>query len=73
VEVKYQHTPNAWVQLVRLYLPVLESAFGPLFRYATCEVVKWYDPAVVFPQRVTMTPDLLNVRPGEFGVHIWKP
>lgn len=73
VEVKYQHTPKAWAQLVRLYLPVVQHVFGPLWRYATCEVVKWYDPAVSFPQRVTMAPDLFDVRPGEFGVHIWKP
>lgn len=74
VEVKYQHTSDAWWQLRELYLPVVSAAFGPRdWVYTTCEVVKWYDPATAFPERVTMVKSPLMTKPREFGLHIWKP
>ena len=72
VEVKYQHTADAWWQLNELYMPVVRKAF-PGWTVTMCEVVKWFDPAVVCPQRPRLCrmPDLAAV--GDFGVFIWKP
>jgi hypothetical protein len=71
VEVKYQHTPDAWWQLRELYLPVVSLAFGPDWRIAMLEVVKWYDPHVSFPETPLLTPDPLRPPHGRIGVHIW--
>jgi hypothetical protein len=74
VEMKLQHTAEAWWQLRYLYLPVLTKAFPPsLWKFAVCEVTKWYDPATVFPERVKLKAEVLDTAPDEFGVHIWKP
>lgn len=73
IEVKYQHTPDAWWQLYHLYLPVLRVIFPQsMWSLSVCEVVKWYDPATWFPCHVAMTPDPAMVRLNEFGVHIWR-
>ena len=72
VEMKYQHTADAWWQLRKLYVPVLQAAFPhTLWKFSVCEVVKWYDPATVFPEQVEMVKriDLAE----NFGVNIWKP
>lgn len=73
VEVKYQHTFDAWYQLFELYLPVVQVAFGPMWTVSCCEVVKWYDSAVAGDPRPTLvaSPDL--ARPGQFAVHILTP
>lgn len=73
VEVKYQHTPDAWWQVRRLYQPVLEAIFPPrLWKYEFCEVVKWYDPDTSFPEPVVLANDV--AMPHEhFKVHIWHP
>lgn len=74
VECKLQHTSDAWWQLRWLYLPVISKAFpGDLWKFSIIEVVKWYDPAVIFPERVKMRANVLDAQPGEFGVHICKP
>lgn len=74
VECKLQHTADAWWQLRWLYLPIIAKAFpGTLWTYGIVEVVKWYDPATAFPEKVKMRADVLDVLPGEFGVHICKP
>lgn len=73
VEVKYQHTSDAWWQVRQLYQPVLEHLFPTrLWQYQFCEIVKWYDPATLFPE-----PTVLAAEPGmrhsAFKVHIWHP
>lgn len=74
VEVKYQHTSDAWWQLVHIYRPVLEAIFPPgEWEYNYLEVVKWYDPSVLFPCTHRLTPDPLDLKQNEFGVHIWTP
>lgn len=74
LEMKYTHTSDAWWQLKFLYLPTLRWLFPEkLWSFSVCEVVKWYDPAIAFPERVKMAVDPEVVMPGEFGVHIWKP
>lgn len=73
LEVKYQHTPDAWFQLRELYAPVVGAALGPHWQLAMVEVVKWYDPATFFPERHVMCPDPLRPPVGYIGVHIWTP
>jgi len=43
VEVKYQHTTDAWWQLLALYVPVVRRLFGPAWEVACCEIVRWCD------------------------------
>jgi hypothetical protein len=74
VEAKLKHTSDAWWQLRYLYTPVIAAIFSPqIWEIRVCEVVRWYDPAVTFPERVALVPQILAVQPNEFGVHIWKP
>lgn len=73
IEIKYQHTPDAWWQLTKLYLPVLSAAFGSQWRFSRCEVVKWFDKSVEFPESPVLTHSIENISPSEFGIHIWKP
>jgi hypothetical protein len=72
VEVKYQHTSNAWWQLRQLYLPVLRRLFGEYVLHPL-EICKWYDPAQPFPEPVSLLPDPAKPNGLTFGVHIWKP
>lgn len=73
VECKYQHTTDAWWQVRHLYQPVLEHIFPrDLWTYEVCEVVKWYDPAVLFPERVVLAGEV-DMKHKDFKVHIWKP
>ena len=75
VEFKYQHTSDAWWQLRQLYEPVVGFLFPhDRWELRVCEVVKWYDPATLFPERVRMIPEIHSLQSSkEFGVHIWKP
>lgn len=73
VEVKYQHTADAWWQVRHLYQPVLEHIFPPhLWKFDACEIVKWYDPAIIFPEVVSLASEV-NLVCKNFKVHIWKP
>lgn len=72
LEVKYQHTPDAWWQLRKLYAPVIEYLF-PHYEVACVEVVKWFDPAVVFPERPALLKCPMEGDPSRLGVHIWRP
>jgi hypothetical protein len=68
--VKYNHTSDAWAQLKLLYLPVLQAIFpAKLWQFDCCEVVKWYDPAVVYPEPVVLAHDI-TMRHQAFKVHI---
>lgn len=74
LEFKYQHTQDAWWQLRKLYQPVISFLFPEtLWKVGICEVVKWFDPATVFPEEVRMTKDIAFTDSKAFGVHIWKP
>lgn len=73
IEVKYQHTPDAWWQTKCLYMPVIEKIFPrPLWELDVVEVVKWFDPAIAFPERVVLANEV-TMRHKDFKVHIWKP
>lgn len=72
LEMKIRHGDKAWWSLRYLYEPLIEFLF-PSWRVACCEVVRWFDPAVPWPEpyRRVASPSLL--RPSEIGVHIWSP
>lgn len=73
VEVKYAHTPNAWWQVRQLYLPVLERIFPKtLWELQVCEVVKWFDSAVEFPEPLKLVASI-GVPSSKFKVHICRP
>ena len=73
VECKYQHTLDAWWQVRHLYQPVLEHIFPrTLWKYEACEIVKWYDPAIQFPEPVVLAHDV-GLSHKHFKVHIHKP
>jgi hypothetical protein len=73
VEIKYQHTADAFEQVQGLYLPVLQNLFQRCgFQFRRCEIVKWYDPARYFPCPVAMVSDPLLTPANKFGVFIWK-
>lgn len=72
VEVKYQHTLDAWYQLYR-YLTVVRHVFGTIWDYSLCEVVKWYDCALAYPEPIQLLSDLAAAKPNAFHVHILKP
>ena len=73
LEIKYQHTPDAWFQLRELYEPVVRFCLGNHWDLRLVEVVKWYDPTTFFPERIAMCADPLSPPSGRVGVHIWAP
>lgn len=73
VEVKYQHTSDAWWQTKKLYLPVLEKLFpASLWRFQFCEVVKWFDVSTKFPEEIKLVSNPFQDS-DIFKVHIWRP
>lgn len=75
VEAKLQHTPKAYFQIEDLYLPLIRQILQPhgWTDFRACEVVRWYDPAIVFPVEPVLRKTVDSVKPGEFGVHILTP
>lgn len=72
LEIKYQHTADAWWQLYHLYRPVVEYLF-PLYAVRLVEVVKWYDPLTPFPERPALLRNVLQASEERIGVHICTP
>lgn len=73
IEVKLNHTTDAWWQTRRLYVPVLQKCLeGQTWDFEVCEVVRWFDPAVQFPEPVELTAQV-DKPSDNFKVHIWKP
>lgn len=74
VEVKYNHTSDAYFQTVGKYVPVLQHFFrGADWKLAICEVVYWFDGTTAFPAALRLLDDVLAARPGIFNVHIARP
>lgn len=72
VEIKYNHTADAWWQLRHLYGPLLKRLFPErLWRHEVCEVVKWYDPLVVLPEASVLVASPDRGSDG-FKVHIFN-
>ena len=72
LEVKYQHTADAWWQLTQLYSPVLQKLL-PQWDICKVEVVKWFDPATSFPEKPLLLPDPVDAGRDGIHVHILKP
>lgn len=73
VEIKYQHTSDAWWQLKYLYEPVLRKLFPEdLWEFDFVEIVKWFDPLTRFPCETHLVADPFR-KSEDFKVHIWKP
>lgn len=73
VEVKYQFTSDAWWQVKHLYYPVLRTMFSEKYwEFDFCQVVKWYDPATPFPEKVVLAQEV-GMKHSSFKVHIWRP
>lgn len=70
IEIKLQHTSDAWWQLRELYEPVLRHIYQG-FTFSAVEVVRWLDPHVAFPEIFHFAPSVLGVRKNSFGVHIF--
>ena len=73
IEIKYSHTSDAWWQTRKLYVPVLQRIFpANLWSVQICEIVKWYDAAVHFPEPIELASE--PHRPSrKFKVHICRP
>lgn len=73
-EIKYQHTPDSWWQLRRLYLPVLAAAFPPpAWRISCLEIVRWLDPSVEYPEPILLVRSPHEHVSPQIGVHILTP
>lgn len=72
-EIKYQHMPEAWWQLEKLYKVALAKKYHcPI---SLVEVCRSYDPAMPFPVPVTLIEDLeswVSKPRDEFGVLEWR-
>lgn len=77
IEIKHTHTPAAWFQMRKLYIPTLEVIFPPhLWEFRTLEIVKWYDASMLFPEPLKMLAkpeDARTLSTNTTGLHIWKP
>lgn len=72
LEMKYNHTPNAWWQLRLLYGPLVQFVF-PSFRIRVVEVCQWYDCNVAFPEPTVLTPSVDRCGDRDFHIHIYRP
>lgn len=70
VEIKLSHTALAWWQCCRLYLPIVKRLFGSSFSYSCCEVTKWFDPHVAFPETFILSSQPHRANRLKFTVHI---
>lgn len=74
IEIKYQHTFEAYRQLYRCYRPVLEYIFSPQeWTYHFVEVVKWFDVSVPLPHEPQLCKLPHYASAERMGVHIWRP
>lgn len=72
-EMKYQHCPEAWWQLEKLY----KVALGDLYHrpISLVEICRTFDPATPFPCEFEFVPDLeswVSVYRPSFGVYQWR-
>lgn len=70
IEIKIRHTESAWWSLRYLYEPLCEKLF-PSWRIACCEMCRWFDPVVPWPEPYRRVAEPALLRAGEIGVHIW--
>lgn len=70
IEIKNTHDVRAWWSLRQLYEPLVSHLFGASWRIAVCEVCRWFDPQTPWPEAYRLVKGPMDLRPGEFGVHI---
>lgn len=75
IEIKRQHTTDAWWQLRHLYEPVLAEFLGPKWNINVVEMVNSFDPFITVPEPIYDVEELKGwcdlVRAG-FGVYRWR-
>lgn len=72
-EVKLRHTSDAWWQLVRKYVQVVDAIFpAELWRLCCVEIVRWYDPQIAFPVRPILRKSLRDLRADKLNVHTYN-
>jgi hypothetical protein len=73
IEVKLKHCPEAYWQMRRLYLPLLRYLFPPsLWEIRCCEVVRWYDCDVRWPEPHVLREKILDTPRDTISVHIYN-
>ena len=72
IEIKYQHTNEAWKQLRLLYEPVLKFIY-PSSSIACLEICRWFDPHAFFNEHYYYSDDPLSALPDKLGVHVYHP
>lgn len=73
VEIKLRHCQEAYWQLRKLYLPLLRQMFPPsLWRIRCCEIVRWYDAEVQWPERHILRENIKDTPQDTIGVHIYN-
>jgi hypothetical protein len=73
-EIKLKHTADAWYQLRKLYLPVVQKAY-PGAEINLCEICREYDPSIRLAGDVTFVENLNHFvarRSPAFGIYIWS-
>lgn len=66
-EIKLRWTADAWWQLRKIYLPVLEK-FWPTSSFAPVCLCKSFDPAVSFPEEIQIRSELEECTTSPFNV-----
>jgi hypothetical protein len=67
VEAKFRFSADAWWQLRKLYLPVVQKLLPSAYVIPLC-VCKSFDPSVVCPEVPHLVRDLFDCAPGRFNV-----
>lgn len=73
-EIKLRHTADAWHQLNKLYLPILQKAY-PAMHINLCEVCRYYDPTVKLQGSTTLLDDVVQFASApqqSYGIYIWN-
>lgn len=73
-EIKIRHTADAWYQLRKLYLPVVQKAY-PGYAINLVEVCKGFDPSIRLQGEVQLVEDLDSFTSEAriaFGIYLWS-
>lgn len=73
IECKIQHTNDSWLQMRKLYEPVLRKIYPRNTKFALLEICKWFDPHIPYNETFYYCEDPLLAKEGKLGVHIYKP
>jgi len=72
IECKLAHTNDSWIQLRKVYEPVLKQIYKDK-KFALLEVCKWFDPHTPYSETFYYCEDVLKAEEGKLGIHIHKP